>query len=332
MGIGETVAENKWQVLALTLLQFHGVARVLRALEAAGIPVIVLKGAALAETVYPSLADRPMGDVDLLVWPADREQARAVLEAAGYAYIPEPPQPFSPFATTFTGEMAFRGRDRTMIELHWQLTPSEWLQHLCDLDPAPFWAAAHPLELEGAHALQLAPHDLLLHLCVHLTVHGYGHVVGFADIVRVVAAYQPFAWDHFLARATRFRLRAVCYYPLATCAVALGASIPAHVLAALRPPAWRQQLVRWIADPQRAVAGGAPVGKARSYLLQVAVAERVIDLVGPLTWLLFPGPRWLAQRYHLRGWLRPWLACLWHPLVVCWHAVAGIRAILKAAG
>lgn len=123
-----------------------------------------------------------------------------------------------------------------MLELHWQLTPSEWLQQLCNLDPAPFWAAAQPLELEGARALQLAPYDLLLHLCVHLTVHGYGHGVGFANIVRTVAAYQPFAWDHFLARTTRFRLRALCYYPLETCVAALGTSIPAHVLAALRPP------------------------------------------------------------------------------------------------
>lgn len=330
MGISETVAESKWQVLALTLLQFHGVARVLRALEAAGIPVIVLKGAALAETVYPTLADRPMGDVDLLVRPADREQASAVLEAAGYRYVPEPQQPFSPFATTFTGEMAFRGRDRTVIELHWQLTPSEWLQQLCDLDPAPFWAAAQPLEVEGAHALQLAPHDLLLHLCVHLTVHGYGHGVGFTDIVQVVAAYQPFAWELFLARATRFRLRSLCYFPLEICVAVLGASVPAHVLAALRPPTWQRRLVRWIADPQKAATGGAPVGRARGYLLQVAVAERPIDLVRPLAWLLFPGPRWLAQRYRLRGQLRSWFACLWHPLVVSWHAAAGVGAILRA--
>ena len=31
------------------------------------IPAIVLKGAALADTIYPSIAHRPMNDIDLLV-------------------------------------------------------------------------------------------------------------------------------------------------------------------------------------------------------------------------------------------------------------------------
>ncbi len=318
-------------IAARNVLLFHELARVLRDLEAAGIPVIALKGAALALTVYPSLDQRPMGDLDLLVRLTDREQARTVLESAGYRYVPEQPQPFSPFDTAFTGEMAFRRGEHVLIELHWQLTPSEWLQRLCDLDTAPFWQAAQPLDVDGARALQLAPYDTLLHLCVHLTVHSYGHRIGFTDIVRVVETYQPFPWERFLARAARFRLRAVCYYPLEACAAALGAAIPADVLAALRPPAWQRRLVSWIADPRRVIAGAAPGGRARSYLLQVAVAERPVDVVRPIAWLLFPGPRWLAERYRLRGRLRPWFACLWHPLVVFWNALAGISAVLKAA-
>ena len=53
----------------------HGVARrellraTLRRFAEAGVPVIVLKGAALAALVYPSPALRPMRDLDLLVQP-----------------------------------------------------------------------------------------------------------------------------------------------------------------------------------------------------------------------------------------------------------------------
>ena len=59
---------------AYSLLLHAALIRSLAALRAAGVPVIVLKGAAFASTIYPSLADRPMVDVDLLVHPQDRER------------------------------------------------------------------------------------------------------------------------------------------------------------------------------------------------------------------------------------------------------------------
>src|SRR5262245_40349945 len=63
----------------------HGVARqellrtILVRFSEAGIPVIVLKGAAMAALVYPSPALRPMRDIDLLVHRRDMERVEAVL-------------------------------------------------------------------------------------------------------------------------------------------------------------------------------------------------------------------------------------------------------------
>jgi Uncharacterised nucleotidyltransferase len=50
---------------------FQELGNILSALQAANLPVIPLKGACLAETVYGNIALRPMGDVDLLVKPDD---------------------------------------------------------------------------------------------------------------------------------------------------------------------------------------------------------------------------------------------------------------------
>ena len=65
----------------------HGVARrellrttLLRFAEAS-VPVIVLKGAALATLVYPSPALRPMRDIDLLVHRRDLDRVEAVLHS-----------------------------------------------------------------------------------------------------------------------------------------------------------------------------------------------------------------------------------------------------------
>ena len=57
---------------------------VLGALGAAGIPVLLLKGAAFAYALYPEPWLRPRQDTDLLISPNDVAEAGQLLERAGY--------------------------------------------------------------------------------------------------------------------------------------------------------------------------------------------------------------------------------------------------------
>lgn len=61
----------------------NGQAELLKLLEGAGIPCVILKGAAAA-MAYPQPRLRAMGDVDFLVKQADFERAAALLEENGY--------------------------------------------------------------------------------------------------------------------------------------------------------------------------------------------------------------------------------------------------------
>ena len=70
--------QSYYLTAACNLRLFAALDQALRALAARGIEVIVLKGAALAQTVYPSVALRPMGDLDVLVRPASVPAARTV--------------------------------------------------------------------------------------------------------------------------------------------------------------------------------------------------------------------------------------------------------------
>ncbi len=349
---GSGAAAEVWQdspvvicSLVRNMLLYGELLRALRALRGASIPTIVLKGAALADTIYPSIAHRPMNDVDLLVRRADRERGRAALEAAGYRFQPEPRQRFSPFDTQFTGEMQFRRGERHVVELHWELTPAEWLRRLAALEIEALWREARPFEIGGVQAFQLSICDTLLHLCLHLSVHSYVHENGYRDIRQLLDHERPFPWERFVARARQFRLTAACYFVLAAIASAppppslpgkgaggIGPSpapIPPEVLAALRPPAWQRRLVPFIADPRRGLAGQLAYSRSRGYLLHLALADRPADVLRVMVWLFFPGPRWLAERYRLQGRWRPWLACLWHPWVVLSQGLLGLRALLE---
>ena len=205
---------------------------------------VVLKGAYLAECVYPAPGLRPMNDIDLLFEPGDLPAVSAVLAELGYASTEKSPEQ-GPGITKHTS--TFQRRDAAavtpnpylssgatvMIEPHRSLEES-WFGLTCDLTPG-MWARSQVIELAGRPARVLAPVDNFLHLCVHLVYHliqGSPSFVQLADIA-VFAQYVPLDWDEFLRRAVE---RHAAGYALAAAGLAvdlLAAPIPASVITAL---------------------------------------------------------------------------------------------------
>ena len=60
--------------------------RLLLAFDAAGLEVVLLKGAALAHCLYPRPGLRPMVDVDLLIHPRDAARAARCVERLGFVF------------------------------------------------------------------------------------------------------------------------------------------------------------------------------------------------------------------------------------------------------
>ena len=58
----------------------------LGAFAAAGLRVVLLKGACLGHLIYDAPAQRPMADIDCLVAPADAERAAAIARALGFQF------------------------------------------------------------------------------------------------------------------------------------------------------------------------------------------------------------------------------------------------------
>ncbi|MCL4820223.1 MAG: nucleotidyltransferase family protein [Vicinamibacteria bacterium] len=79
---GELRASHR-ACLAASLRRLDLAADVLHRLEAAGVPALPLKGAAVAETLYDSPAHRAMADVDVLVL-GDWAAATSAMTAAGF--------------------------------------------------------------------------------------------------------------------------------------------------------------------------------------------------------------------------------------------------------
>ncbi len=318
-------------VAAQNLVKFNELEKVLQIFKEAGVPVIILKGAALAKTVYGSIGNRPMNDVDLLIHPQDRMRIMPILEMNGYQIKPWPQEKFHPYNISVTSEIDIIAKTGTIFDLHWDLISFEWVKLMTRLDMQALWQSAQSVNMNGLQVLQLSPYDNLIHICLHLMMQAYTHQIAYQDIVALLNHYQPFPWNEFFERATASRVCTTCYFALETAASELGAVVPLYVLDGLRPPSWKKWLIHRISDPKKGLHGEIMSGD-RKYLVQLVAADRAIDVGRVLLWLFLPGPAWLAERYGLKNGLQSWLACFWHPFIVLSRGLRGFYQVLINTG
>jgi hypothetical protein len=116
-----------------------------------GLTVIVLKGAALAETVYPRPELRHSSDVDLLIAPAERASAVACLQQLGWR---------PSFVEPGSGTDTLVHSSGLPLCLHTRLIRAS-------LRPTDFGALrlrGRAVPIAGVSALTLSPADTLLHI------------------------------------------------------------------------------------------------------------------------------------------------------------------------
>jgi hypothetical protein len=208
-------------------------------------PPIVLKGAYLAECVYPAPGLRPMNDIDLLFQPAGLPAAAEALHGLGYGSMDKSPElgpGITKHTSTFQKQASaaatpnpyLSATGSRMVEPHRSLEES-WFGLKCDLTPG-MWARSRPVEIAGCPARALAPADALLHLCVHLAFHlimGSPSFVQLADLA-IFTEQVPVDWADFEVRAHSLRAAGYAYAAASLASRALAARFPPEVLARLR--------------------------------------------------------------------------------------------------
>jgi hypothetical protein len=178
--------------------------RVVHALETGGIEVVVLKGAALAHTIYPDPSWRPFGDVDLLVHTRDWRRACAVLAELGFRrYLPEPRKGFD---ERFGKAATHVSEDGIEVDLHRTLVLGPfglWL------DPEQLFESTAPFSLAGRSFNRLGDTHLLLHACMHASLGFRPPLPIPVRDVAEVALRRPVDWAAVDRLASAWRMRAV---------------------------------------------------------------------------------------------------------------------------
>lgn len=202
---------------------------VLAALEAAGVPVVVLKGLHLSVEVYDDPAMRPMIDADLLLRRDDLQRAARIVESFGFRQRPEGRRgrtdPHLPEAHRHHLG-TFWYPDGPPIELHYDLSaPGSGRRFALD----ELWSRARPARVGAARVLVLAPEDALLHACHHAAVgHGFGvKLLNLCDVPVALGHWgADFDWDAFWSRARRWGVERSALLTLALVRDRLGYPLP----------------------------------------------------------------------------------------------------------
>jgi len=128
----------------------HELVRLLRAFDQAGVPVMLLKGAALNLSLYDRPDLRPMTDLDLLIHPADASAARKALHECGCR--PQFDLLREDFFPKYYYELAFVTGSLRPVRIDLHVRPLRPLRIARFMPDDALWDGAQRVELDGTHA------------------------------------------------------------------------------------------------------------------------------------------------------------------------------------
>lgn len=281
--------------IAQQLLLGRELARLLRRFEREGMPVIPLKGPALAETLYPHPALRPSSDLDLLIRPEALAVVDGLLQTLGYHRLADAHS--WDFDLAYDRATLYAGPDGVHVDLHWGLL-SDPRYAWNEREGLAVWDRAVKIRVAGEEALGLCPEDLLLYLATHLAVHhGLGGLLWYWDLTLLLERWgSRLDWEAVIARASRWRVRTALAFALAGCDTFFGVSAPAWVTEKLGARGPRAAALRWLLRHPHADR------LARlEHLIALLLVDRGRDILRPLIGTLFPSPAWVRARYAGAG-------------------------------
>ncbi|MEJ2429284.1 MAG: nucleotidyltransferase family protein [Deltaproteobacteria bacterium] len=286
---------------------------ILEAFREQGVRALVLRGPALAFSLYPDPAMRPSGDLDLLVMPEQVIEARGILESLGYTCLAKR---FETSRDFFREECFIHQKNpgnKSPVDLHWvhwELHPffrgSEEVD-IQDLFQRSWRVEAPTLTFETLH-----PVDYLIHSAIHLVmIHKNEMRLSWIYDTALLAQHLqvPDDWERLQERSVAWRAR----LPLERCLKM------AQVWAGLELPEGFADFSTWPppTEDEAAVWTDTMDHHWVTILLKRSLANPSILLkrVPSLLRLLFPHPdivrfcypassNWLLPISYVRRWFR----------------------------
>ena len=315
-GLAARLEEELFGLAARNMMLANELGGILRALQERQLLCAPLRGLDLAERLYGDLTARPMGDLDLLVRKEDLPEVTVILRDLGYREVDRR----AGFAQAFGNTLEFY-KDRhgwIVAEPHWTIAYPPFVDRV---DMKGVWQRCARGRVAGVETWVLAPEDLLLHLCLHLTHRdGTAPLLWFYELDRLVRQEAAaLDWSRLVATAREAGLASLLSGTLTKVGALFDTPLPDPVLDQLAgtPLANREgRLVRML-------AGGSSVDGKESLAVFFTLKGMRAKLRYALA-LLFPSPEFMRLEYELTSGMQLALSYLQRFRFLMWEGCKGI--------
>jgi hypothetical protein len=300
---------DSFTAVAQSSLNADSLSQIEAAFNEADLPLVLLKGAALARTVYGDMAFRTMSDMDIWVPGADMPQAASLMKQLGFRAHGGRTDRSLALQMLSQGEIQFYGEYWGMVELHWSPFPGWWLARTAAVDDTAVWQRIEPI-VPGERTYQLSAEDMVIQVAVHLAVNSQFSIAavrGLLDIA-LTAKARPVDWTVVAQRARAWRVGTAVWQALTLVDQLIGTPGLAMTLQTLRPSRLRRWLLRQLVSAE-SILRGSDLRNGRSrFLLLLLLVDRPQDMIRLVWRTLWPESEWLQVRYQGQGthWSHLW--------------------------
>ncbi len=326
------------RTLTIRLAQLYkNIGRVITGLANHGINFLIVKGPALAYTVYRDPSLRFFNDLDLLVRERDWSAIYHALLDMGFRQsenLPQPPPKLVPYLSAYESKY-WHSKTGFLVEVHYE---DLYNTGLVSRDIDGFWKRAIGIEVDGLPVRVPSLEDQLVHECMHAHYHGYTRLNWFSDLALIVRDHADrLDWERVIETVRLEQLHAGVYYTLYFLDRLLGVPAPAEALDAVRPDGFR----RWWHErvlPERKVLSMQPMSRPVFSFYFIPLLNRLIpdwlvmgrrkEKLRCLLHLLFPPRAWLRYYYRLPDTPMVMLHYFLHPLKLASHYLVEITQAL----
>ena len=317
--IEEQLRQAYYGVAGHNSLMLHELTDVLEGLSAEGVPALLVKGAALADTVYGDIGVRPMTDVDIMVPQGDVLLAQSVLVGLGYTSMAAEPWPG--YSWRYQHGVQFQRPSGQALPFWIGLHSRPFdIPYYERIPVADWFSRALPAPSTWSHALIPSPEDHLVYLCGHLALH-HQFAPGVLRLIDLTLVMQrsgrALDWQAIASRATDWHLALPVQRSLAWLEELWPATLPSEAgpaLDVLQPQPSERRVYHWVVVRPRSPAAYS--------LLALATMGSWHRRVRFLAELAVPSPAYMRKRYCPQ---RPYL---W-PLMYLWRGALALKGLYQ---
>ena len=280
--------------------------KVLAAFRHRNIPVIVLKGAHLAEAIYPDPVLRRMNDIDLLIHTTDLPEAEKIMLKADYSYRSDPDRD-----KAWRSNISFvSSNGKLVFELHWHvIIPESRLNN--DIDT--FLTNSQSAVIAGQKVQVLCSEDLLLYQCYHTAKHLFEHY-GLRSLydIKLITEKQSdkLDWDAVISRAREWGVEKSVFICLTMVHHLFGVSVEDSILKQIHPKELDERMRRSAFQLMFRSHDPEPTAPLTDNIGKMLNRSRSIDKAAVLFKRLFPPRREMNLVYHIPS-DSPWWWCFY---------------------